>query len=117
MNACWTYARQILALNDEALAELTRPTIQARIRFGIPSEFATTLLPKVLGRFTQAYPAVTLEINSDLSENLFSQHPGQYDLMLALQDAPSRNRPSFIGSDELVWVTSAYDTHLQTPCR
>lgn len=111
-----TYARQILALNDEALAELTRPSMTGRIRFGIPSEFATTLLPKVLGRFTQAYPAVTLEINSDLSENLFSQHPGQYDLMLALQDAPSRNRPSFIGSDELVWVTSTgYDAHLQTP--
>lgn len=110
------YARQILALNDEVFAELTQPTITGRIRFGIPSEFATTLLPKVLGRFMQSYPGVTLEIKSDLSENLFSQHLGRYDLILGLQDAPSKSRPSFIGSDELVWVTSSsYDTHLRSP--
>jgi DNA-binding transcriptional LysR family regulator len=110
------YARQILALNDEALAELTQPTITGRIRFGIPSEFATTLLPKVLGRFAQSYPAVTLEITSDLSENLFVQHLGQYDLILGLQDAPSKSRPSYIGADDLVWVTSpSYDTHLRSP--
>jgi len=110
------YARQILALNDEALAELTQPTITGRIRFGIPSEFATTLLPKILGRFSQAYPAVTLEIISDLSENLFAQHLGHYDLILGLQDAPSKSRNSFIGADDLVWVTSSsYDTHLQSP--
>jgi DNA-binding transcriptional LysR family regulator len=111
-----SYARQILALNDEALAELARPTISGRISFGIPSEFATTLLPKVLGRFAQAYPAVTLEINSDLSQNLFSHQPGTYDLILALRDASTKSLPSFIGSDELVWVTSTnYDTHLQSP--
>ncbi len=110
------YARQILALNDEALAELARPTISGRISFGIPSEFATTLLPKMLGRFAQAYPAVTLEINSDLSQNLFSHQPGTYDLILALRDASTKSLPSFIGSDELVWVTSThYDTHLQSP--
>lgn len=110
------YARQILALNDEALDELTQPTITGRIRFGIPSEFATTLLPKVLGRFMQSYPRVTLEIKSDLSENLFSQHLGQYDLILGLQDTPSKSRPSFIGADDLVWVTSAnYDSHLRSP--
>jgi DNA-binding transcriptional LysR family regulator len=108
-----TYAQQILALNDEALAELTQPTITGRIRFGIPSEFATTLLPKILGRFSQSYPAVTLEIISDLSEKLFAQH---LDLILGLQDAPSKSRASFIGADDLVWVTSAaYDTHLQSP--
>jgi DNA-binding transcriptional LysR family regulator len=111
-----TYASRILALNDEALAELARPTITGRIRFGIPSEFATTLLPKVLGRFSQSYPAVTLEIKCDLSENLFSQNPGQYDLILALQDDPSPSSPSFMGADDLVWVTSAkHDTHLQSP--
>jgi DNA-binding transcriptional LysR family regulator len=111
-----SYAHQILALNDEALAELARPTISGRISFGIPSEFATTLLPKVLGRFAQAYPAVTLEINSDLSQNLFSHQPGTYDLILALRDASTKSLPSFIGSDELVWVTSTnYDTHLQSP--
>jgi len=120
------YSRQILALNDEALAELSTPTISGRISFGIPSEFATILLPKVLGRFSHAYPAVTLQIHCDLSMNLVAEQPNPYDLILALRDTPENKGPSFIGSDELVWVTSAkHDTHRQatlplivapTPC-
>lgn len=120
------YARQILALNDEALAELSAPTLSGRIRFGIPSEFATILLPKVLGRFSHAYPAVTLEIHCDLSVNLVAEQPNPYDLILALRDTPEPDADSWIGTDELVWVTSpSHDTHRQrtlplivapTPC-
>ena len=120
------YARQILALNDQALAELSAPVISGRIRFGIPSEFATILLPKVLGRFSHSYPAVTLEIHCDLSRNLLAEQPNPYDLVLALYDSPESGESSFIGSDELVWVTSAsHETHRQptlplivapTPC-
>lgn len=109
------YAQQILSLNDEALAELARPTISGRIRLGIPSEFATILLPRVLGRFAQSYPAVGLEIKCDLSSKLLKEEAGRYDLILALQESPSSSNPSFIGSDELVWVTGAnHDTHLQS---
>lgn len=121
-----TFARQILSLNDEALAELSTPTISGRIRFGIPSEFATILLPKVLGRFSHSYPAVTLEIHCDLSRNLLAEQPNPYDLVLALYDSPEPGEPSWVGSDELVWVTSPnHDTHRQptlplivapTPC-
>lgn len=109
------YAQQILTLNDEALAELARPTMSGRIRCGIPSEYATILLPRVLRRFTQSYPAVGLEIKCDLSSILMKEEPGRYDLILALHDSPSKSHPSYIGSDELVWVTSAdHDTHLQS---
>ena len=121
-----TYARQILALNDEALAELAEPVISGRVQFGIPSEYATILLPRVLGRFAQSYPAVTLEIHCDLSARLLAEEPNPYHLVLALSDSPERTDSSWIGADELVWVTSArHDTHRQptlplivapTPC-
>jgi DNA-binding transcriptional LysR family regulator len=120
------YARQILALNDEALAELALPVISGRVRFGIPSEYATILLPSVLGRFSHSYPAVTLEIHCDLSANLLAEEPNPYHLVLALSDSPEHTDSSWIGADELVWVTSArHDTHRQptlplivapTPC-
>ena len=120
------FTHRILALNDEALAELSEPTISGRIRFGIPSEYATILLPRVLGRFSHSYPAVTLEIHCDLSMNLVADQAHPYDLILALRDTPEAVDDSFIGSDELVWVTSAsHDTHRQptlplivapTPC-
>ena len=120
------YAHRILTLNDEAMAEFAGPTISGRIRFGIPSEFATILLPRVLGRFSHSYPAVTLEIHCDLSMNLLADQAHPYDLVLALRNEPDPQDESFISSDELVWVTSTnHDTHRQatlplvvapTPC-
>ncbi|NNL57628.1 MAG: LysR family transcriptional regulator, partial [Pseudomonadales bacterium] len=103
----YEYAREILALNDRMLARFSRTELAGQIRLGIPSEFATTLLPKIVGRFASAYPNVTLEVFSDLSRNLMSQaQREQYDLILALHDKPSPQRRGLIRSDELVWVGS-----------
>ncbi|PLW81413.1 LysR family transcriptional regulator [Kineobactrum sediminis] len=112
------YALEILALNDKVIAEFKQPSLTGRVRFGIPSEFATTLLPKILGNFTQSYPGVNLEINCELSKNLLSQPADQYDLVLALQDKSPRKLVSRIKEDELVWVSgSIHDIHLQSPLR
>ncbi|ARN72914.1 LysR substrate-binding domain-containing protein [Oceanicoccus sagamiensis] len=107
-----TYARQILSLNDEAVGYFSSPPVSGRIRFGIPSEFAITLLPKIVSRFAKAYPDVTLEVNCDLSRNLLSDDQrNEYDLILALHDKVSaqqrRSIKNYIKTDELVWVSSA----------
>lgn len=103
----YSYAQDIIKLNDTALELFHKPALQGNIRVGIPSEFATTLLPKVVGRFAQAYPNVALEIFSDLSANLVSVDQREhYDLILALHNKLSTNRSGHIKSDELVWVGS-----------
>ena len=100
------YARQILALNDEVFGKLAGGEVSGRLRFGIPSEFATTLLPRIIGRFTQAYPAVTLEVTCELSKQLLSpEQRGSFDLILALQDDPRVQAESRVKVDELVWVS------------
>ena len=100
-------AKQILALNDQLISQFTQPELAGQIRLGIPSEFATTLLPKIIGRFSQSYPLVALEIFSDLSRNLLSEpQRDQYDLILGLHDKPSARRKGLIKSDKLVWVGS-----------
>ncbi len=107
------YARQILALNDEAFGKLAGGEVRGRLRFGIPSEFATTLLPRIIGRFTQAYPAVTLEVTCELSKQLLSpDQRGSFDLILALQDDPRAQAESRVKVDELVWVSGPeYDVN------
>ena len=105
-------AKQILALNDELTTRFSQPELAGQIRLGIPSEFATTLVPKILGRFSQAYPMVALEVFSDLSRNLLSEtQRGKYDLILALHDKPSARRKGLIKSDRLVWVGSKEHRH------
>lgn len=105
------YARQMLAVNDEAVSFFANPTVSGRIRFGLPSEFAITLLPKIVSRFARAYPDVTLEVTCDLSRNLVAEaQQHRYDLVLALHDdvsPASRQRiDNFVRTDQLVWVSS-----------
>lgn len=110
------YAKKILQLNDEALGQFIKPLVSGSIRFGIPSEFATTLLPKIVGRFAQSYPSITLEVTCDLSKNLLNgtgENP--FDLVLALHDDPKAERSDRIKVEELVWVTSSdHQAHLQS---
>ncbi|MBT8151223.1 MAG: LysR family transcriptional regulator [Gammaproteobacteria bacterium] len=110
-------AREILSLNDKLVADFSRAELAGQIRLGIPSEFATTLLPKIIGRFASAYPNVALEVVSDLCSKLLSpEHRSQYDLVLALHDEQSSKRRGLIRSDELVWVGSAeHELQKQTP--
>jgi DNA-binding transcriptional LysR family regulator len=113
------YARQILSLNDEVVGQFVSPPVSGRIRFGIPSEFAITLLPKIVSRFAKAYSDVTLEVTCDLSRNLSSdEQRNQYDLILQLHDRvdllKAKSIANFIKTDQLVWVSGAGSrVHLQ----
>jgi len=104
----YDYANQILTLNDLAISQLTKSSIAGKIRLGIPSEFATVLLPKIVSRFAKAYPNVTLEVNCELSKHLLSKEgKASHDLILALEDNPSATDSDLVKTDELVWVASA----------
>lgn len=111
------YAREILHLNDEALATFNRPPISGNIRFGIPSEFATTLLPKIVCRFSQNYPTVSLDVSCDLSVNLLAEkNRSRFDLILALQDRYSGATSRGGWKEELVWVSNdKHRPHEQVP--
>ena len=103
----YDYASQILALNDLAISQITKSTISGRIRLGIPSEFATALLPKIVSRFAKAYPSVTLEVNCELSKKLLSKEgKANHELILALEDNPSKTASDLLKTDDLVWVAS-----------
>ncbi len=93
----------LLAQNDLALQELSQQDLSGALCFGMPSEFATTLLPKVLGQFSQSYPNVALEVVCQLSRNLSSPNNNhQFDCRLLL----THNADDEL-SDELVWVGSS----------
>ncbi|MCV6622709.1 MAG: LysR substrate-binding domain-containing protein [Cellvibrionaceae bacterium] len=110
------YAKRILALNDEAVASFNATSVSGQLKLGIPSEFATTLLPRILSRFANTYPNVNLEVISDLSRNLINaSSQKQYDLVLVLHDDPDKAGTELIKEDELVWVSShSHDCHMRS---
>lgn len=104
-NALLRHARAIVDLNDRAIAELQDSPLSGSLRLGIPSEFATRLLPGILRQFSNRYPQISLEVVTDLSANLLhDQQTEAYDLVLALRDQDTRSGDERLGTDDLVWV-------------
>ncbi|RUO63302.1 transcriptional regulator, LysR family [Pseudidiomarina planktonica] len=98
-------ARQLLGLNDQLLARFEQHALSGRVRLGIPSEFASKLLPQLLGQYTQSYPNVALEVTSALSKDLLAERTTQkFDLVIALQEPTEKPAGHVLKQEELVWV-------------
>lgn len=106
-----TYARRMLALNDEALSDLSEPLVYGTLRLGIPEDYAP-LLSSTLVHFTQLYPALNLEVNCGSSEILVRQiRQGELDLALVTRQ---RNSPGgeVIRREPLVWAVGLHQQPL-----
>lgn len=103
--ALYQLAKQILTLNDEIFRQFEPTSLRGRLRLGIPSEFATTLLPNIIGDFSKLYPDVSLEVTSALSKTLLSDsHRQAFDLIMALTPPDKQMEGELLLDDELVWV-------------
>lgn len=104
------YARDILALCDEAHARLGEASIAGTVRLGTPEDFATTHLPDVLAEFAITHPRVALEVTCDFTVNLLDGFAkGRYDLVLFKrepQKAPAQAPDGGVGvwREVLIWV-------------
>lgn len=78
-----TYARRILAMMEDAIAQTAITAEQRPIRLGVPEDFATHELMPTLTRFAKMFPDVRLEVKSGLCSDIWAQFQNQ-DLDLAL---------------------------------
>ncbi|SOE01372.1 LysR substrate-binding domain-containing protein [Caenispirillum bisanense] len=102
------YARQILRLNDEALARLARGDLAGTVRLGTPEDFATTHLPQVLAAFARAHPRVSLEVGCDLTLNLLDRFAaGEFDLVLVKREPQGPGGGVRVWREPLVWAAAA----------
>jgi DNA-binding transcriptional LysR family regulator len=98
-------AKHMLAINDEIFRQFAPSSLRGRLRLGIPSEFATTLLPSIIGEFSKLYPEVALEVTSALSKSLLNNDNRQdFDLVMALIDPQQQVEGELLLNDPLVWV-------------
>jgi DNA-binding transcriptional LysR family regulator len=102
------YAQRLLDLNDEVVSRVNEPDMHGTVRLGTPEDFATRHLPGVLARFTQAYPAVALEVTCDLTLNLIERfRKGAFDLMLIKRERAAAEPSGIrVWREPLVWVTA-----------
>ncbi|WP_028206864.1 LysR substrate-binding domain-containing protein [Paraburkholderia nodosa] len=56
------YARRMLALRDEAWASLAHPEVTGRVSIGVPDDYASSLMPPVLRKFSANWPKVEIQV-------------------------------------------------------
>ena len=107
----WLYpkAKELLELNDGIFRALTPAPLSGRLRLGIPNEFASTLLPGLIGEFSKRYPDVSLEVTSSLGRDLLhASRRNQFDLILALVNPDAKSDDGeLVLEDDVVWVGDA----------
>ena len=64
------FAQRIIALNEQAMAALTKPDLEGRIRIGAPDDYAEQFLPVILSHFSQTHPRVEVEVVCETSGGL-----------------------------------------------
>lgn len=100
------YAQQIFALHREALDRFRDPELEGEVRFGLPENFASKYLYEILADFSRIHPRILLNIECDLTLNLFEKFKNKiFDIVLVKMNRPE-DFPNGVDvwSEPLKWV-------------
>ena len=99
-----SYARKMVALNDEAWARLSARDAEGTITLGVPYDILYPVIPEVLRRFARDFPRIKVNLVSSWTRILkkgFEQ--GEIDVVLTTEDGP-RPGSEVLAIEPLVWV-------------
>lgn len=117
------YARELLAVNDRAVAAVSGDTLVGPARVGLVQDFAETLLSGVLSRFTRLNPEADLQVRVGGSQELLDLlNSDRLDFVLCMgaTDDPKSILVAptlWLGSDDLLEEEVLPVAVLERPCR
>jgi len=99
------HAKQILELNDQAIASLQETTAPSEVRFGVSPYFAEFWLPHLLKTFKARRPETHLEVTIDQNSVLLKQfRRGELDLALAFGDERGGGNGQLVAQIPMIWI-------------
>ncbi len=103
--ALLTYARRIIALNDEAAASLGAPIATASVRIGLPQDLFDDVMPEVMTRFSRRRSGVHLEVRAGRNHGLEDEvNAGRLDVAVAFFPARSDTHGTLLASLPMAWL-------------
>ena len=106
------HARQMLALNDEALAGLRLDGPSGVLRIGSPHDIADTILPPLLSHIARSAPNLRLEIDVGRSPFLMEDlQRGKVDMVISTRTAPGLEGFA-LRTSPVWWICAAQYQHL-----
>ena len=99
-----SYARRMLALNDEVYGLLTHAQFEGELTLGVPHDIVYPAIPQVLQRFASEFPKVKVRLQSSFTRILKEQFGrGEVDVILTTEDGVDVGGQT-LAALELVWV-------------
>ena len=99
------YAREILRLNDRAVANLQQAAFFGTLRIGLPVDYSIDFFQSIIANFSRENPAVLLDIRCDRSSELLSAlHVDKLDMTIAITDTMPAPHVSIYWSERPVWA-------------
>lgn len=99
-----TYARRLVALNDEVVGRLTDQAFEGEITLGVPHDIVYPAIPQVLKQFHTAYPRVRVHLEASHTKVLKEQFSkGECDLILTTETG-QHNGAETLAVKDLVWL-------------
>lgn len=99
-----SYARKLLATNDEAIDRLTAHDYGGEIMFGVPHDIVYPHVPDILRRFNAAFPRVRVNLVSSYSRMLLEQFSrGQFAMILTTEQGHG-DTAEVLSEKPLVWI-------------
>jgi DNA-binding transcriptional LysR family regulator len=100
------YARRMLALRDEAWASMVHPEVKGRVAIGVPDDYASSLLPSVLRKFSASYPKVEIQVIG-MPSNALAPLVRDNKIDLACVTRMKGLSGDFIRFEPMVWAGAA----------
>jgi DNA-binding transcriptional LysR family regulator len=106
-NKLVAHAREIIALNERAVAAMHRPKSDERIRLGMPADFLERDFASALGEIRALFPKAQLSVRTDLSARLAEDvDQGRVDLAF-YKRAPSNAADAAVAFEPMAWFGKA----------
>lgn len=100
-----SYARRILAINDEMVLRVTARTARGRLRIGIPNDYADHFMPRLMEGFAQEHADVSLDVVCDVSHELLrGLRQGLFDVVVAMTVDGAAEGALLAWRETLAWV-------------
>ena len=99
-----SYARRMLALNDEVWGRLTAQEFEGEITLGVPHDIIYPYIPPILRKFAQDFPRMQIKLISAPTTELREMFGrGDCDMILTTEDQPGPGGEVLVQLP-LVWI-------------
>jgi len=109
------YAHRLLALNNEAMERLRPGIVRGVVRMGATNYYATTVLPSLLAKFSELHPAIHIDLEVGVAEDMRKKLGPAFDLVINAFQSGQGNGV-LLRKDPVAWAVSAHARpHLKAP--